>query len=422
MSWICPKCETENPNSLSVCEVCDSPRELSPLDKLKETYSDSAYKTFLRAHASLLDSADKGNADDQFKVGEWFYEHRNSKSASDYDRIFFYWFQKAALQSHVGAMVKMGECYEKGFFIKISSDKAKIWYKKAADQGDENAWRGYVRMKYNNGTYEKVVQYRFLLLVDAEKGNRQSQFLLAEWFYNHETQPTYKAEAIVWYSKAANGGHVEAMWKLGEFYEMGKGVNCSMTAAIRWYKKAARAGNKPSCLKLVSIFLYVKKNVEEAVKWYELSGGGLSGTDLCNIGYAYDVGNGVPINKAKAVEYYRKAAEDGNGVAQFNLGVCYENGRGVPIDLYVAKYWYEKASMQGYQNATKEISRIEAKIAAITKKKVDIYGDCVVPAALISMVILFIYCVLAASFNWPTPDTSDVSSAKNIVFLLFVGL
>ena len=33
MSWICPKCETENPDRLIKCEVCDTPREALPTEK-----------------------------------------------------------------------------------------------------------------------------------------------------------------------------------------------------------------------------------------------------------------------------------------------------------------------------------------------------------------------------------------------------
>lgn len=31
MSWICPKCETENPDTMAVCEVCNSVKEINIL-------------------------------------------------------------------------------------------------------------------------------------------------------------------------------------------------------------------------------------------------------------------------------------------------------------------------------------------------------------------------------------------------------
>ena len=57
MSWICPKCETENPDRLKVCEVCDSLRETPLKDKLKEKYGEAAYRSFIKKHHDLLESA-----------------------------------------------------------------------------------------------------------------------------------------------------------------------------------------------------------------------------------------------------------------------------------------------------------------------------------------------------------------------------
>ena len=50
---------------------------------------------------------------------------------------------------------------------------------------------------------------------------------------------------------------------------------------------------------------------------------------MCNLGYCYEMGNGVEKNLAKAAEWYRKAADNGNEIAQSNLGIFYEYGKGV---------------------------------------------------------------------------------------------
>ena len=52
----------------------------------------------------------------------------------------------------------------------------------------------------------------------------------------------------------------------------------------------------------------------------------------CNLGVAYDTGQGVPKDEAEAVKWFRKAADQENASAQSNLGVMYANGRGVPKD------------------------------------------------------------------------------------------
>jgi len=52
-----------------------------------------------------------------------------------------------------------------------------------------------------------------------------------------------------------------------------------------------------------------------------------------------------------AVERWRGAAEKGSADAQFNLGQAYKLGRGVPVDLHQAEQWYGKAARQGHDEA-----------------------------------------------------------------------
>lgn len=369
MSWICPKCETENPDRLKVCEVCDSPREISSVDKLKdrlkEKYSDPAYKSFIRYHYSLLESADKGNPIDQYHVGEWFFGRRDAVFSPNNDKIAASWYLAAAKQGHTAAQAKLALCYEEGRGVTQSRDAAIKWYKEAARKGDGTAVQRYLKLKYNDKTYESVIRHRPQLLYDADNDNKHSQFLLGEWFSNHNSQSAYREEAIVWFTKAAKNGHNFAMLKLGECYENGKGVYRNYNEAHRWYKKAAEEGNKSARQKLAESYLYgkmVSKDVAEAIKWFGLAGSGINGADLCNIGYAYDVGEGIRMDKTKAVEYYRKAAEKGDAVAQYNLGVCFENGNGVARDIDLAKNWYGKAASQGHSQAQQCISRINSDI------------------------------------------------------------
>lgn len=54
---------------------------------------------------------------------------------------------------------------------------------------------------------------------------------------------------------------------------------------------------------------------------------------------------------AGAVAEWRPLAISGNSDAQFNLGQAYKLGRGVPVDLPVALEWFRKASDQGHEKA-----------------------------------------------------------------------
>lgn len=55
---------------------------------------------------------------------------------------------------------------------------------------------------------------------------------------------------------------------------------------------------------------------------------------------------------ARAVAEWRPLAAAGDSDAQFNLGQAYKLGRGVPVDLPIAIEWFRKASAQGHQRAS----------------------------------------------------------------------
>jgi cell division septation protein DedD len=54
---------------------------------------------------------------------------------------------------------------------------------------------------------------------------------------------------------------------------------------------------------------------------------------------------------AAAVAIWRPLAEGGDADAQFNLGQAYRLGRGVPINLAAAKTWFERAARSGHLDA-----------------------------------------------------------------------
>lgn len=53
----------------------------------------------------------------------------------------------------------------------------------------------------------------------------------------------------------------------------------------------------------------------------------------------------------KAVAEWRGPAVAGDADAQFNMGQAYKLGRGVPVDLAQAEEWYRKAALQGHPQA-----------------------------------------------------------------------
>jgi cell division septation protein DedD len=54
---------------------------------------------------------------------------------------------------------------------------------------------------------------------------------------------------------------------------------------------------------------------------------------------------------AAAVAIWRPLAEQGDADAQFNLGQAYRLGRGAPIDIGAAQLWFERAAAKGHLDA-----------------------------------------------------------------------
>jgi len=114
---------------------------------------------------------------------------------------------------------------------------------------------------------------------------------------------------------AANYGSLQAMKDLAVFYTTyDPDVKPDFVASARWLKKAADRGD------VVSIH---------------------------NLGHAYDVGLGVPVDKAEAAHLFMESSKKGLAASQNNLGWAFYTGAGVPKSLPDAVYWITKAAEQG---------------------------------------------------------------------------
>lgn len=92
------------------------------------TYSFSQEETL----EVLLEKAESGNADYQYKLGRYYLNINESS-------IGFPWFQRAALQNHKVGMYFTGWCYYYGEGVKKDIRKAYYWFTKCAQKGDSQA-------------------------------------------------------------------------------------------------------------------------------------------------------------------------------------------------------------------------------------------------------------------------------------------
>ncbi|PKC66208.1 hypothetical protein RhiirA1_460010 [Rhizophagus irregularis] len=226
----------------------------------------------------------------------------------------FYWFNKAAEDGSEAAQCNLGEYYELGNFVDKDEIKAFELYKKSAENGNINAkfQLGYC---YVNGIGTEINKEKgFELYNDAAGSNFNDNF---EEIVNDLDKINY------WYHKAAENNNKYALYKLGEFYELGKGVWKNKVRAYEFYKKSANLGLVDAQYKL---------------------------------GYFYEKGFGTDMNKEKAFGLYKIAAEGGNIFAQKSLAYLYEQGEGTNKNLENSIYWYNKAVENGHLDVKENLS------------------------------------------------------------------
>jgi TPR repeat protein len=136
-------------------------------------------------------------------------------------------------------------------------------------------------------------------------------------------------QGLIWHRKAADQGHAEAQYKLGENYSYGSGISLDRAdaEAARWYRRAADQGHVDAQYKLGEIHVY---------------------------------GRGVPRDHAEAASWYHKAADHGHGGAQSRLGFMYAIGRGVPKDEILGYAW---ASLSGTDEGRRTCSFLEQSLS-----------------------------------------------------------
>ena len=64
----------------------------------------------------------------------------------------------------------------------------------------------------------------------------------------------------------------------------------------------------------------------------------------------------------EAFRYYALSADQGHTLAEHNLGCRYVNGRGMEVDLGKARYWFERAAAKGYEDAIRNLARLDAQV------------------------------------------------------------
>jgi len=289
-----------------------------------------------------------------------------SKALHDYPNAILC-YEKAVEENYVSGHLSLSELYATGEGVTQDTQQAKEWLHKAVAVA-KDGWDF-----YKIGDASKALQdYPNAILCyqkAAEQDNASAQFNLGLIYGKGQGVEQDYAQAIHWYRKAATQANkaafdtlmhlasreenAMAQCALGELYQTGKGVKQDYAQAVHWYSKAAEQGHADAQNNLGVMYQY-RENNAQAIHWLRKAaeqGHAKAQSRLARMYWMYYIGQGVKQDYAQAVHWYRKAAEQGHADAQNNLGVMYKNGQGVTEDNAQAIYWYQKAAEQGHAKA-----------------------------------------------------------------------
>jgi len=110
-----------------------------------------------------------------------------------------------------------------------------------------------------------------LWLIEAEKGEADSQVKLGIMYNLGNGVPQDYQVAVKWYRLAAEQGNAQAQFNLGIMYNLGKGVPQDYQEAVKWFRLAAEQGDAHAQYNLGLMYLNgygVLQSYEEAYAWW----------------------------------------------------------------------------------------------------------------------------------------------------------
>jgi TPR repeat protein len=226
--------------------------------------------------------------------------------------------------------------------------------------------------EFLRGSIQKIIKIK-PIDVDINSYSLGSSFY--EKGFSAYKEKKYK-EAVSWYEKAADRGHVYAWTILGAMYLTGDGVPRNYEKAYYWSEKAAVKGVAEAQNNLGVLYQHgagVSQNYDTAKYWYQQAlenGYSKASEQIVNIDrlkkfksqdlYIDGVEAYGEKDYVKALSLYKQSAELGYMSSQYSLASMYDRGLGTERDIDKATYWYEKAADQGSENAAARLKKLNS--------------------------------------------------------------
>jgi len=166
--------------------------------------------------------------------------------------------------------------------------------------------------------------------------------------------------------QAAKDGDAEAQYHVALAYNVGAGVKRDRKLAWEFMQKAAEQ-ELPIAQAKLGTWHSDAGNFDSAALWWRKAAEQGWAESQHNIGYAYRVGKGVPLDLAQGLEWTRKASAQGFSISTYTLSEYYATGKGVEADQERAFAFCKQAAQEGFGPAQLRLAKRFEKGEGIEK-------------------------------------------------------
>lgn len=250
-----------------------------------------------------------------------------------------------------------------GVFDKLQSAAKDVYFKEVKSDGDKQVWSKFaaeMQRGLSDGNKAKQNGESVAASINSfdndtlVKVRTEAEYVIGKMLFDNKKTYRDQDEALVYFMRAAERGHVDSQFYVGQYYEH----KYDYKEAAKWYKKCAENGDVRAQNSLAIFYEKgrgVDKNLNEAIKWYKKAVEQEHVGSMNNLGCLYYGEK----NYEEARIYLTMAAEHGVAQAQNNLGVIYDHGLGVARDEAKAEMWIRKAAEQGDEMGMRNLRAIE---------------------------------------------------------------
>ncbi len=207
----------------------------------------------------------------------------------------------------------------------------------------------------------------------AEAGHVRSMVRLGNALAHPDHEETWE-ESVRWFQKAAGCGYAGGMVSLGFAYRDGHGIAQDYEQAVHWFIKGVAAGDTLSMLHAGRVLARHLSSHAEALSWLLRAAEHGHKDSFFELATLYDQ-PGTPVhNPAEAVKWYKvveKETKWSRPRAMMALAIHYRDGDGTPRDLKAAAEWLRQ-SLQ----LTREKSKEHRAAAKMLKRITDAPESC----------------------------------------------